>query len=180
MRKITAGSGWGDWPLVFVVGVFSFLFHEAAHWLTGTMLGYDMVATPNRVWSKTATSVEHGILIVLAGPVFTLIQALAGFGLVTKSVSKLGFAMLYIAFFQRLLATAATLSKPNDESQVSLYLGIGKWTLPILVTMALWGLVSIAARKMRLGFRDLCFYFLTASLTVTIVIGVDKFFFANS
>ncbi len=138
-----------------------------------------MNITPNRVWSKSATSEWHALLIVAAGPLITLLQGLAGFVLAIKRHSHFGFALLYMAFCQRLLATVVTISKPNDESKISLYLRLGKWPLPLLVSSSLLVLVLIASRRMKLGSKDHRNLFLLVCLAIIIVISVDQFLFSK-
>ncbi|MEO8268432.1 MAG: hypothetical protein ABI557_01855 [Aureliella sp.] len=144
-----------------------------AHWLAGASLGYDMVATPNHVWSKTPMSVNDQALVSGAGPLLTIAQGFLGFWLVRSQRSHFGFALLYVAFFMRLLAAGVSLFNPNDEARISQLLGLGTWTLPILVVVGLFVLVVSASRELRLIFRDQFFCYLVSSVVVTFIVGVD-------
>ena len=158
---------------LFLVGIGSFLIHEFAHWLAGVGLGYDMVATPNHVWSKTPMSVADQALVLGAGPLVTIAQGLLGFWLVGSRSSHFGFALIYIAFFMRLLAAGVSLFNPNDEAKISQMLGLGTWTLPVLVVIGLFVLAVAASRQLRTRFRDQFFCYLVSSIAVTLIVGVD-------
>lgn len=158
---------------LFLVGIGSFLIHELAHWLAGVGLGYDMVATPNHVWPKTAMSVTDQVLVSGAGPLLTIAQALLGFWLVRSRSSHFGFALVYVAFFMRLLAAGVSLFNPNDEARISQMLGLGTWTLPALVVIGLLMLVVSASRQLRTSVRDQFFCYLVSSIAVTLIVGVD-------
>lgn len=164
------------YSLLFLVGILTFLVHEFSHWIMGTSLGHEMLASPNRVWSKGPISPTHGMLVSAAGPAITIVQGLIGFWLVRSRASLVGFAMLYMAFFSRLLAAAVSVLNPNDEARISAQLGIGTWTLPILVVAGLFALVYLASRHLKLSLRQQFFCYVTASIAVTLVVGADYLF----
>lgn len=162
---------------LFWVGVATFAVHEFSHWITGTVLGYDMVITPNRVYSTSPTSYVHKQLISSAGPSITYVQAFIGYLLVKNRQSLLGYAMVYMAFFMRLIAAMISTFNPNDEARISQDLGIGLWTLPAIAVALLFGLVYFASRRLKLTVRDQFFCYLIASVVVAIVVGTDMLFF---
>ena len=135
-----------------------------------------MAASPNNVWPRDPISIGDQGLVAAAGPLVTIAQGVVGFQLVRRRRSLLGFALLYMAFFMRLLATAVSLSKPNDEARVSQLLGIGTWTLPLIVVVSLLILLVAASRKLELRFRDQFFCFFVSSVVVTLVVGADMAF----
>ena len=163
---------------LFLVGVATFAVHEFFHWIAGITLGYDMVITPNRVYSKSPTQFAHKQIITFAGPFITYVQAVIGYLLVVKKQSPLGFALLYMAFFMRLFAAGMSIFNPNDEARLSLALGIGLWTLPVIVVSVLFVLMYIGSRRLKLTPRDHLFCYLLASVVVTLVVGIDASFFA--
>lgn len=159
--------------LLFAVLIATFLVHEFAHWAMGIALGHEMVATLNAVSPVGAVSRGHLLLIAAAGPLVTVAQGIAGFWMVRRSRSHAGFALLYAAFFMRLLAAGVSVFNPNDEAKISQLLGLGAWTLPALVVGGLFWLVVMASRALRLTFRDQLLYYVVASLAVTLVVGLD-------
>jgi hypothetical protein len=168
------------YALLLLLGIGSFLVHELAHWCAGIALGYDMVASPNHVWPRGPMSAVDQGLVSAAGPLITIAQGVAGFWLVRRRRSMVGFALLYMAFFMRLLANALNLFNPNDEASVSRLLGLGTWTLPLVVVVGLFILLLIASRELKLRFRDQLFCFLVASAATTLIIGVDTTFWRKA
>lgn len=162
--------------VLFAVGAGTFLVHEFAHWLTGIALGHDMVATPNHVWSRQPMDAVDQALVSAMGPVVTIVQGLIGFRLVRRNGSRFGFALLYMAFFMRLLAAGMSAFNPNDEARVSQLLGLGTWTIPVVVVAGLLVLVVAASRQLRLGWRDQLFCYITASVVVSAIVGLDQVF----
>lgn len=158
---------------LFFVGIGTFLVHELAHWLTGIAIGHDMVATPNHVWSRNPMSALDQSMVSSAGPVITIAQGIVGFWLVKRHRSQFGFALLYMAFFMRLLAAGMSFFNPNDEARVSQLLGLGIWTLPLIVVAGLFGLLVSASRNLKLRSRDQLFCYLVASIVVTLIVGAD-------
>ena len=168
------------YAILFFVGIGSFLVHEFAHWVTGVALGHDMAASPNHVWPRDTVSIIDQGLISAAGPLVTVVQGLAGFLAVRRGRSHLGFALLYMAFFMRLLAAGMSVFNPNDEARVSQLLGLGAWTLPLIVVGGLFILVLAASRKLKLGFREHVFCYLVASVAVTLIVGMDMAFWRRA
>jgi hypothetical protein len=162
---------------LFAIVLAGFAIHEIAHWLVGQLLGYSMIITPNHVYSLTKMSAAHSALTSAAGPLITILQAMIGFYLIKTKASKFGFSLLYTAFFSRLLATAVTLFNPNDEARLSLYFGLGKWTLPIFVSLGLLILAWLASRHLKLKWRDQLGCYFIASIGITLVVGIDQFVF---
>ncbi len=119
-------------------------------------------------------------LVSAAGPLVTIAQGVVGFWLVRRRRSLPGFALLYMAFFMRLLAAALSLFKPNDEARVSQLLGLGTWTLHLAVVAGLFILLLAASRDLKLRFRDQFFCYLVASIVVTLIVGVDMAFWRKS
>ena len=161
------------YAILFFVGIGTFFVHEFAHWITGVALGHDMLATPNHVWSRKPMSIRDQALVSATGPLVTIAQGIFGFWLVKSRRSRLGFALLYMAFFMRLLATGVSLFNPNDEARISQLLGLGTWTLPLIVVTGLFVLLVSASRDLKLRFRDQFFCYLVASIVISLIVGVD-------
>lgn len=167
------------YALLFGVGIGTFFIHELAHWLAGVALGHDMIASPNHVRSSSPMPVGHQIIVSAAGPLVTIAQGVIGFWLVKRRRSLAGFALIYMAFFMRLLACALSLFNPNDEARVSQLLGWGTITIPLVVVTGLFVLTFIASRVLALKFRDQFFCYLVASIVVSLIVGVDVAFWSK-
>jgi hypothetical protein len=163
--------------VLFAVGIATFAVHEFAHWIAGVVLGYEMLASPNHVWPIGDIDPADATLISTAGPLITIIQGVLGYFLVRRRDSLFGFALIYTAFFTRLLAAVVSISNPNDEARISSYLGYGQWTIPTVVVIALLVLTYLASRRLKLSFRDQFLCYAAASLAVSLVVGIDYVFF---
>jgi len=162
---------------LFLATILTFLIHESAHWLMGTALGYTMTFHLNGVAATTAMQPAHKALVDAAGPLVTALQGVVAFMLVFRSRQIVAYAFLYVAAFMRLLATAISLVHLNDEARLSQYVGLGTWTLPLLVTAGLVFLTWRASRHMQLTWLDHLWCYITASIAIGAVVGVDRLLF---
>lgn len=163
---------------IVVLVIASFFFHELSHYLMGEALGYDMVMTMNTVNladGQTYTHNWHRQLVSAGGPIFTIITAIIGFAVLSKKDHIYVYIILFIAFIQRFLAASASLMSPNDEARISDSLGIGTMTLPIIVSIGLFTLVYLAARKWNYSFKFSLISFFIISLSIAALVLTDQF-----
>lgn len=151
------------------------LLHEGAHWLAGTALGFDVQFGLNVVRYRSPAEPWQRMVADAAGPVITILQGIVAYILVQRSGAQLAFAFLYTAMFSRLTAALVSVLHPNDEARVSMYFGLGKWTLPVLVAGGLIALVVAASKRLGLNWKDQVLCYVVASLTVSAIVGLDRF-----
>jgi hypothetical protein len=161
---------------MFFAGFITFILHEAAHWIAGTTLGYNMEARLNGVKATTTVLLAHAAVIDAAGPLVTILQAFGALAAVLRYHSNTAFVFLYAAAFMRLLATAVSVFHPNDEARLSMYFGLGKWTLPIIVSASLLLLTWKASRYLKLTWKEHFLCYVTASISISLIIVMDRFF----
>lgn len=139
--------------LAGIAVAFTFVAHEGAHWAMGEWLGYDMILRANSVSLAHGdyASDLHRYAVTSAGPAFTLLQGTAAFALVRTFSLAAAFPFLLSALLMRILAAGVSLATPNDEMRLSLWLGLGAWTVFALVIGALLVLTVLAARRLRLS-----------------------------
>lgn len=162
-------------PWLVVVFFITNLVHEGAHWLTGAAFGFDMQFGLNAVRYRSPAEPWQRMLADAAGPVITILQGLAAYLLVKRSGAHIAFAFLYTAAFSRLTAGLVSVLHPNDEARVSMYWGLGKWTLPVLVAGGLIALVVTTGKRLGLGWKDQVLCYVVASLAVSAIVGLDRF-----
>ena len=164
---VRLGSGF------FAVLVISFVVHEAAHARTGVALGQAMAVGLNHAVPLGGALTEgQAALVSIAGPIVTILIALVAFALARRSTAAMLFVLA--AFVSRLLATIVSLFHPNDEMRVSLYLGLGPWLLPLLVTAGLGALAVLALRGHPIGWRGGLGLYLGGSLALGLILGLDR------
>ena len=150
------------------------LIHESAHWLMGAALGLEMQFGLNAVRYLSPTLPWERALADAAGPVVTIVQGIVAYVMVTRSGSLKAFAFLYAAAFMRLVAGLVSIMHPNDEARLSLYLGLGKWTLPVLVAAGLVVLAVKGGKRLGWTWKDQLACYLVASLAVSAIVGLDR------
>tara|TARA_R110000782_G_scaffold169812_1_gene261658 strand:+ start:454 stop:990 length:537 start_codon:yes stop_codon:yes gene_type:complete len=169
----TRRVGPGFYPLLFIVALLTFALHEGAHWLAGIALGHDMVVSLNGSHATTSVPALDAMLISAAGPVVTLIQGILALSLVLMRKSLTAYALLFFAAFMRLMAAGVSLLNPNDEARISLYFGMGPWILPLAIVAVLGVMTVIGSRHLRLSWQTHALAWLTASVAVSAIVGLD-------
>ena len=132
---------WVKYTLITLLAVvFTWLFHEFMHWLTGEALGNEMVMTINSGYpeSRQYVSSWHATVVSAAGPVATLVQAIVIYSLVKTRYNLVLFPFLLTCLYMRTIAGFLNFINPNDEGRVGVDLGVGKFTLSILVVAFLF------------------------------------------
>lgn len=172
MRRMK--TGWGFFGLVFAAGFVTFAVHEGGHWLAATLLGHEAFYGLNSAGARGAVGVTDQMIISAAGPAVTVVQALVALWLVQARASAAAWVFLFWAAFMRLMASVMSLFHANDEARISDWLGWGLWTLPVLVTVALFGLLAIGTVRLKMGWKTLALTWLVASVAVSAVVGLDR------
>lgn len=163
---------WRHIPLFIIATFATYILHEGAHWVAGELLGYDLWVNINSAGlARGEYRAEwHHQIVSAAGPVFTLIQAMIAFLLVRKYKTIYAFAFVFAALMMRFVAMLVSVNSPNDEARVSEWLGLGPWTLHILVVAILLGLTVKAGRDMKFGWRAYALAYVAVSIGLTLVV----------
>lgn len=127
----------------------SWVLHESAHWLTGVALGNEMTMTLNASFptARKYNRDADALLVSAAGPLFTLLQAVVVFTVMRNRSAKLLYPFLFTCLYMRLLAMGLSFINPNDEARISRDLGIGMFTLPLIVSAFLFFLVWLISKQ---------------------------------
>lgn len=167
--------GPGFYCMLLAVCGLTFVAHEGAHALAGHLLGYDMVMSLNRAWPRTGgfASSRHAWLVTLAGPVFTAAQAVLAYAVLRTRPLRIAYAALFSATFMRFAAACVSVVHPNDEARLSLEWGLGVWTLPAIVVLALTALTWDASRRLRLGWRVNVLAYVACSVVCVALVWLD-------
>ena len=159
--------------LFAIIAVATYLIHEAAHWLVGAALGYEVSYGINSVIPGSAMTARDHILMSAAGPALTIFIGLVAFVLVMRRQSLTAYAALYSALFMRMIAAGVSVFNLNDEARISDMLGWGPWALPGVVVLVLLIPTIIASRHLRLSWRVNVLAYVVSSLVAAVVVGID-------
>ncbi|AUD06980.1 hypothetical protein CWM47_37245 [Spirosoma pollinicola] len=121
----------------------TFFLHGFAHWLVGKYLGEEITINFNPAHTIDQAYGQEGnqLPIILAGPVFTLLQAIYFFYVMKRGRDTILYPFLLAPVMMRVLAGIMNFVNPNDEGLVSLSVGLGLFTLPVLTCIFLLYLV---------------------------------------
>tara|TARA_R110001592_G_scaffold213766_1_gene466582 strand:- start:1322 stop:1876 length:555 start_codon:yes stop_codon:yes gene_type:complete len=165
--------------IALVVGL-SWFIHELAHWVVASIVfGYESAITLNTVYlvDDTYNSESHMIWVSAAGPLLTLILAgLTSWFLMKYGWEKWGYPVLVTAVYSRALAGFFNLINLNDEGRIGHALGVGSFTLSIVVTAVLVYWLVRVNRKYKPSKK---FQWATIGLVVlfsSVLILTDQFF----
>lgn len=163
---------------IFAVAL-TWIIHEFTHWLTSELLGYETIMRLNGTASvKGENPTElHKVIISISGPIITILQGLIIFiFLKLRGWNKYLYPLLFTAFYMRLLAGLMNLIMANDEARVGQFLGIGTFTLSIIVSGILFFMVYKIARKYKLNWKFQLWTTIIILLASSILILSDQFF----
>jgi len=159
--------------------IFTWIIHEFAHWLTSELYGYETIMRLNGtspVNGENPTDL-HKIVISASGPIVTVMQGLIVF-LVLKSRkwNKYLYLFLFTAFYMRFLAGLMNFINLNDEGRISVFLEIGTFTLPIIVSGFLFFMVYKISRKYKLNWKFQLWTTIIVMVASSFLILSDQFF----
>jgi len=158
--------------------LFTWLLHEFAHWGTAEALGYTAFMSLNGTSFadyENITPWQHTI-ISAAGPMITLLQAVLIFVLLKYNRwNPYLYPLLFTAFYMRFLAGGMNFINPNDEGRISQFLGLGTYTIPLLVSVFLLYLVYRITKQHSLSWRFQAITLLWVMVFSAILILLDQF-----
>lgn len=163
------------WISVVPAAAITWGVHELAHYQMGRWLGYDMWLSMNQVGlvSGGYEVLEHDLLVTMAGPLVTYVQAALALWLIWARDSKLAYPYLFLALFMRSIAFLVSFRNPNDEAQTSLDLGLAMWVVPSVAVAVLLGMTIAGNRALQVGWRTNALLYLLASVIVAAIVLAD-------
>jgi hypothetical protein len=161
--------------LLFTAVFASTIFHEYAHWSIGEVLGNKMIATLNGTNPVAGDYINewNRNYITLAGPLFTVLQAILFYFLIKKYRKIELYPFLLFPFVMRFFAGLANFLEANDEGRLGLSLGIGLFTISILVCSFLFSLVYKTSKEMKIGLKLNVISFFLCSLFLLFLVFID-------
>ena len=140
--------------LVFLLAAYaSYLFHEFGHWLVGTLLGNEMAMSLNGTWLKSGTFLKesHSLYFGIGGPSFTVLQAVIALIIIEKCKTLFAYPFLIFPFIFRVFSLTLGGFSAQDEAGISATLGLGKYTVALVVCSILLALVWRGSHVLKLN-----------------------------
>lgn len=162
----------------FTAVLFTWVLHEFTHWATSEVLGYETVMRLNGTFAVDGENPTelHKAIISTSAPIITIVQGLLAFWVLRfKGWNKYLYPFLFTAFYMRFLAGLMNFIKVNDEGRVGQYLGIGTFTLSIVVSGLLFFMVYKISKTYQLKWNFQMATLLIIMVASSILILADQF-----
>lgn len=183
-----ARNGWSRKD--FTLLAFSFLpagfltwgIHEAAHYLSGIALGYDMWMTFNQVGLVEGEydSGLHEAVVSMAGPVITWVQAIVAFYFVRSSQQLWAYSFLFLTFWTRFLAMIFSyIAMLNDEARVSEFLNLPIFVVPSISVGIVLAFTCLGSLALQAGWKSNLIAVLSSAAVTALIIFSDQMIFYN-
>ena len=163
---------------LFLVVILSCIIHEFGHFLTGVLLGNNMGMDLNRAYPLEGSYAAswHYPIVVSAGPVFTMVQAILALVLIHVSVpTNFLYAFLLEPVTLRIWPYLVSPFMFQDEAKVCDYLGMSPWVLPIGVWIFLALLAWVGSKKMKINVKFTFFTILLILIVFQIVLRTNNY-----
>ena len=140
--------------IIAIAVLFTMIFHELGHFLTGKMLGYNLKITLNMVKPQEGETIaeNHRVYITAGGTLFTILQAFAAFFILQIKRSEIIFPFLISPLILRSWAYMVSPVHLQDEGILSIYHGWNPWILPALTWLVLVTLIITTIKQLDIKF----------------------------
>jgi hypothetical protein len=167
------------WKIAFLfipVAFVTYLFHEFGHWVTGEVLGNDMVLGLNYSNARSGQYIDepHNLYISMAGPAFTIIQAVVSLIFIEKAKSVYAYPFVFFAAFSRFFSIVFGGFSQQDEARIASLLNIGPYWAAIIVLILLGGILWSSSYLLQLNLKAVGYYTTLSTLCILLVIGLNK------
>ncbi len=163
--------------LLFIpVAYVSYLFHEFGHWIVGEVLGNNMIFSLNYVWPKSGHYIDasHEVLVLIGGPVFTILLAIISLLIIEKYTTIYAYPFVIFQMVLRFFSLGFGGFDKQDEAKISSILGLGTYTVGIIVLLILLLMVLRASYKLKIDLRHNSYFFTVSIFCQLMVIATYK------
>jgi hypothetical protein len=159
-------------PVAFV----SYLFHELGHWSVGEILGNHMVYSLNYVWAKDGHFVHASdqLYSSIGGPAFSIFQSAFALLVIERYKALYVYPFAFFPVYNRFFSLSLGGFSKQDEAWISANLGIGTYTVAIIVLVILLSIVVRCSFKLKIGIKDNSYVVVASTVCQLLVIGTYK------
>ena len=163
--------------VLFVAIIMTFVFHEFGHWLFGTLTGHKMIMTLNHA-SPVDTEFTSNLaeyFMKSGGPLFSILQAIIFlFAIKHKTDNYYLYPFVFAPILMRIITIFLTLLTPQDEAQISIFLGLGTWTIPLIVALFLLFVGYLSNKQLNINWKFNVVNGLIGGIYIFIVLFIDQ------
>ena len=163
--------------LLFIpIAYISYLFHEFGHWIVGEILGNDMIYSLNYVWPRDGhyLNESHNLYVSIGGPAFTIFLAVVSLLILEKYSTIYAYPVLFFQFVARFFSLVFGGFSQQDEARISSIMGLGTYTVGIIVLIILLLIVIRASYKLKIDLKHNGYFFTVSILSELLVIATYK------
>lgn len=163
--------------LLFIpVAYTTYFFHEFGHWIVGEALGNNMAYSLNNVWPQSGQyiSSSHEVYVSSGGPAFAILLSLLFLFIIEKYKTIYAYPVVFFQMFCRFFSLVFGGFALQDEARISALLGIGTYTIAIVVLLLLFLIVLRASHRLRINLQRNSYIFTMSTLCILLVIGTEK------
>ncbi len=159
-------------PIAFL----TYLFHEFGHWLFGELCSNRMTLSLNNAAPTSGhfTDGSAALWSAIGGPLFTILQALIFWLILSFTKSVYAYAFMFFAVFSRFFSIVFGGLHLQDEARIASMLDLNKYLPAALVLFLLFLILWRCHRIMKFGLKALGYYVILGVVSVLIVIGVNE------
>ena len=165
--------------IVLVAVVFTMLFHEFGHYLTGSLLGNTMKMNLNWVTPEGGSYAEcwHKPLVYAAGPIFTLVQAFLFLGGLRISQNTLFYPFVLFPAVHRIWPYIVSPASYQDEVKLASHLDWPAWIVVGFLWLVLLAIGWSATRKIKKSRSFVLLTIVLSLLCFLLLIGFNNLLF---
>lgn len=163
--------------LLFIpVAYASYLFHEFGHWIIGEAFGNNMVYSLNNVTPQSGHFIDasHKLYSSIGGPAFTILLSLFFLLIIEKYKTMYAYPFVFFQMFCRFFSLVFGGFGQQDEAGISAILGLGKYTVAIIVLLILFLIVLRASYLLKINLKKNGYIFTMSTLCDLLVIGTSR------
>ena len=163
--------------LLFIPVAFTtYLFHEFGHWIIGEVLGNKMAFSLNIVSPQSGYYIDasHDRFVSCGGPAFTILLSLFFLLIIEKYKTIYAYPFVFFQMFCRFFALVFGGFGQQDEARISAILGLGKYTVAIIVLLILFLILLRASYLLRINLKKNGYFFTMSTLCNLLVIGTSR------
>jgi hypothetical protein len=135
-----------------------------------------MVYSLNNVWPQSGHFIDasHEVYSSIGGPAFTILLSLLFLLIIEKYKTMYAYPFVFFQMFIRFFSLVFGGFEQQDEARISAILGLGTYTIAIIVLLILFLIVLRASYLLRINLKKNSYIFTMSTLCDLLVIGTYR------